>query len=53
MFQALLSGIFTEETRNTNDGKLFKKLPLICDHLEIKVLTLPDYLKENGFRVER
>ena len=45
--------VLTEETRNTNDGKLFKKLPLICDHLEIKVLTLPDYLKANGFRVEK
>lgn len=45
--------VLTEETRNTNDGKLFKKLPLICDHLGIKVLTLPDYLKANGFRVEK
>ena len=45
--------VLTEETRNTNDGKLFKKLPLICDHLGIKVQTLPDYLKANGFRVEK
>ena len=45
--------VLTEESRTSNDGKLFKKLPLICEHLEIKVISLPDYLKANGFRVEK
>lgn len=54
--QALLFNDFfvlTEESRTTNDGKLFKKLPLICDELDIKTLTLPDYLKANGFIINK
>ena len=54
--QALLFNDFfvlTEESRTTNDGKLFKKLPLICDELDIKTLTLPDYLKANGFNINK
>lgn len=45
--------VLTEESRITNDGKLFKKLPLICDELKIKTLTLPDYLKANGFLINK
>lgn len=45
--------VLTEESRIPNDGKLFKKLPLICEHLGIKVITLPDYLKVNGFEVKK
>lgn len=41
--------VMTEETRLPNDGKLFKKLPLLCDVLHIKTITLVDYLQENGF----
>ncbi|MCE5321291.1 MAG: DUF4411 family protein [Bacteroidales bacterium] len=37
--------IVTEETRNNNDGKLFKKIPVICSELDIPTMTLPEYLK--------
>lgn len=41
--------IVTEETHSDNDNKLFKKLPNICELLEIKTMTLPNYLSEfNG-----
>lgn len=45
--------VMTEETRNQNDGKLFKKLPLLCDFLGVKTITAADYLQKNGFRIER
>ena len=45
--------VLTEESRVFNDGKLFKKLPLICEHLGVKVITLPDYLEVNGFEVKK
>lgn len=45
--------VMTEETRNPNDGKLFKKLPLLCDFIEVKTITTVDYLRQNGFRIER
>jgi hypothetical protein len=37
--------IVTEESSSSNDRKLFKKIPLICGQLNIKTLSLPDYLK--------
>ena len=40
--------IVTEETRTNNDNKLFKKLPSICTELNIKTLTLPEFLKTYG-----
>ena len=45
--------VMTEETRSPNDGKLFKKLPLLCDFMEVKTITAVDYLRQNGFRIER
>lgn len=45
--------VMTEETRNQNDGKLFKKLPLLCDYFEVKTSTAVDYLHQNGFKIER
>jgi hypothetical protein len=45
--------VMTEETRNQNDGKLFKKLPLLCDFLKVKVITAVDYLYQNGFKIVR
>lgn len=45
--------VMTEETRNQNDGKLFKKLPLLCDCLEVKTITAVDYLHQNGFKLMR
>ena len=44
--------VLTEESRFQNDGKLFKKLPLICDFLNINTITLPEYFKQNGIKVE-
>jgi hypothetical protein len=44
--------VLTEESRIQNDGKLFKKLPLICEFLNIKTMTLPDYLKKNGIKAK-
>ena len=38
--------IVTEETASQNDGKIFKKIPIICKHEEIPCITLPKLLKE-------
>lgn len=40
--------IITEETRYSNDGKLFKKLPAICDILDIKHLSIAEWLSSKG-----
>jgi hypothetical protein len=37
----------TEETRTDNDGKLFKKLPELCDLLNIEHCNLPSLLIEH------
>ena len=37
--------IATEETRESNDNKLFKKIPAICELLEIPVITLPKLIE--------
>jgi hypothetical protein len=37
--------LVTEETENSNDNKLFKKIPAICKELNINTLTLPQLLK--------
>ena len=36
--------LVTEETENSNDNKLFKKIPAICKELNIETLTLPELL---------
>jgi len=33
--------ILTEESRSSNDNKAFLKIPLICDRLDIDVISLP------------
>ena len=38
--------ILTEENPNQNDGKLFKKIPSICEQLEISTINAVDYLKQ-------
>ena len=38
--------ILTEESANQNDGKLFKKIPLICKVIGIRTLTSVEFLKE-------
>ncbi|MCD4833277.1 MAG: DUF4411 family protein [Bacteroidales bacterium] len=41
--------LVTEETKAQNDLKVFKKIPSICDMLNINVLTLPELIdKMNG-----
>ena len=44
--------VLTEEKKNQNDGKLFKKLPTICEFFDIKVITLPNYLKLNNINID-
>lgn len=36
--------LVTEETVGSNDNKLFKKIPAICEALAIKTMTLPELL---------
>lgn len=38
--------LVTEETKAQNDLKVFQKIPVICDMLEINVLTLPKLLAQ-------
>lgn len=40
--------IITEETHTSNDGKLFRKLPAICDMLKIKHMTIAEWLSSKG-----
>lgn len=44
--------IITEETSLSNDGKLFKKLPAICDILEIKHMTIAEWLVCQGISLD-
>lgn len=44
--------VITEETALSNDGKLFKKLPAICDFLGIKHMTIAEWLVENGISLD-
>jgi hypothetical protein len=45
--------VMTEETRQQNDGKLFKKLPLLCEQIGIGTLTVSEYLHRNGFFIDK
>jgi hypothetical protein len=36
--------LVTEETKSSNDNKLFQKIPFICKELNIDTLTLPELL---------
>ena len=38
--------LVTEETKAQNDLKVFKKIPSICDMLNINVLTLPELINK-------
>lgn len=44
--------IITEETMLSNDGKLFKKLPAICEILGIKHQTIAQWLVDNDISLE-
>lgn len=39
--------IVTEETKTNNDKKLFKKIPSICQSLNIQTCSLTDYFKDH------
>jgi|ERR1035437_627819 hypothetical protein len=39
--------LVTEETPTRNDGKPFKKIPVICDELRIPRMSLPEYLEKS------
>lgn len=40
--------VITEETPQSNDGKLFRKIPVICDFLKIPHMTITKWLSING-----
>lgn len=40
--------LVTEETASNNDNKLFKKIPAICEFLEIETITLPKLIRKLG-----
>lgn len=44
--------IITEETKPSNDGKLFKKLPAICEILGIKHMTVAEWLVVNDISLD-
>ncbi|ADZ12870.1 hypothetical protein RIA_1806 [Riemerella anatipestifer RA-GD] len=37
--------LVTEETAESNDNKLFKKIPAMCNELNIQCIALPKLLK--------
>ena len=39
--------VLTEESANQNDGKLFRKIPFICQQLEIPTLNAVEYFKQH------
>lgn len=39
--------IITEESETANDQKAFKKIPAICKILDIKVMTLPEFINKS------
>lgn len=36
--------IVSEESRASNDGKVFKKIPILCEQIHARCITLVDYL---------
>lgn len=44
--------LVTEETSANNDNKLFKKVPFICSHLDIKSISLPQLIGILGSEIK-
>lgn len=45
--------LVTEETEDSNDAKVFRKIPAICRILEIETLNLPQMLEKfDGVDIE-
>ncbi len=40
--------VITEESPHSNDGKLFRKIPFICDMLNIRHKSIAEWLSDNG-----
>lgn len=38
--------IVSEETESSNDNKAFKKIPAICNFLNLRIITLPELFEE-------
>lgn len=43
--------IITEETPLNNDGKLFRKLPMVCNFLGIRYMSIVEWLRNNGIHL--
>lgn len=39
--------ILTEESKTQNDGKLFRKIPFICERLDIRTVNSVEYIKQH------
>lgn len=44
--------IVTEETKTGNDGKIFKKIPALCEFIGARCITIVDFLSRTSFRVD-
>ncbi len=44
--------IVTEESKTGNDGKIFKKIPALCDFIGVRCITLVEFLSTTSFRVQ-
>lgn len=44
--------IVTEESRAGNDGKIFKKIPALCEFVGAECITLVDFLEATSFHVD-
>lgn len=44
--------IVTEESKAGNDNKIFKKIPVLCDFIGAKCISLVEFLSTTSFHVE-
>ena len=44
--------IVTEESKTGNDGKIFKKIPALCEFIGARCISLVDFLSTTSFHVE-
>jgi hypothetical protein len=47
-YKAVNCRVVTEESEGHNDNKAFKKIPSLCNTVEIKSVPLPNFLQELG-----
>ena len=41
-----------EESKTGNDGKIFKKIPVLCDFIGARCITLVEFLADTSFHVD-